>query len=85
MLGHDRHLLVSSGSDGRLAVDQRFARRRRLEAGDHPQQRRLAAPGRADDADERPLGDLEIDVGDGFEGSERLAQPPQRDGTRHGR
>ena len=38
-----------------------------LEAGDHPQQRRLAAPGRPDEHDELPVGDLEADVVDGQE------------------
>jgi hypothetical protein len=37
-----------------------------LEAGDHPQRRRLAAPGRADEDDELPVRDLEVERVDGL-------------------
>ena len=52
------------GRDGvdHLAVDGEFAAGRPLEAGDHAQQRRLAAAGRADEDDELAVGDLQIDV-----------------------
>ena len=36
-----------------------------LEPGDHPQRRRLAAAGRADEDHELAVADLEIDVVDG--------------------
>ena len=49
------------------AVDQDRPGGDVLEAGDHPQQRRLAAPGRPHEDDELPVGDLEADVVDGQE------------------
>ena len=47
----------------RLAVDRDAARGRRDEAGDEPQQRRLAAARRPDEADELVAADRERDVG----------------------
>ena len=43
-----------------------------LEAGDHPQERRLAAAGRADENDELPVLDRERDVVDGEDASGKL-------------
>ncbi len=43
-----------------LAVDEDAPRGRRVEPGDEPQQRGLAAPRRADDGDELTLGYLQV-------------------------
>ena len=55
-------LLVEPGLGGRLAVDPDVAGRRLDEVGDQPQQRRLAAPRRPDQADELAGRDGEVDV-----------------------
>ena len=47
-----------------LALELDDARRRRLEAADHPEGGRLAAAGRAEQAEELPRADLEVDVVD---------------------
>jgi hypothetical protein len=47
--------------DAALA-DADLARADLLEAGDHPQQRRLAAPRRADQHRERAVGDVDVDA-----------------------
>ena len=51
----------SSAVDDAL-VDADFPRRNRLEAGDHAQQGRLAAAGRADENDELAIGDVDGDA-----------------------
>ena len=43
-------------------ADDDVARRDRLESGDHPQQRGLAAPRRADQHRELAVGDVEVDA-----------------------
>ena len=48
-----------------LAVDADLARADRFEPGDHAQQRRLAAAGRADEHHELAVLDFEVDVLDG--------------------
>ncbi len=51
-----------------------------LEAGDHPQQRRLSAAGRPDEDEELAAADLERDVVDCDEATgEHLADPLERD------
>ena len=45
----------------------------RLEAGDHPQHRRLAAAGRSDDDDEFAVGDVQVDAVDDRARPEALA------------
>ena len=55
-----------------------------LEAGDHPQQRRLAAAGRADEDEELAVGDLERDVVDGRHRAERLAHVVELDRRHRG-
>ena len=55
-----------------VAVDQDLALVRLLEAGDHPQRRRLAAAARAEHREELALGDVEVDVVDGGEVAEAL-------------
>ena len=55
-----------------LAVDGKFAAGRLFEPGDHPQQRRLAAAGRADEDDELAVGDLQIDAVEDVDRAERL-------------
>ena len=47
-------------------VDLDRALRHRLESGDHPQRRRLAATRRADEHDELAVDDVEIEATDGF-------------------
>ena len=57
-----------------LVADRDLAGRRLLEPGDHPQGGRLAAPGRAEQGEERARGDREIEVVDRHEGAEPLGQ-----------
>ena len=70
-----------------LTVDLHVPGRDRLEAGDHPQRRRLSAAGRADEDDELARLDLEVEIGDGLravgidlrqllEGDLRHVKPP---------
>jgi len=57
-----------------------------LEARDHPQGRRLAAPARAEQREELALADLERDVVDRCDAAEFLAHAGERDRDRsHGR
>ena len=49
------------------AADIDLAGGHRLEAGDHPQQRGLAAAGRADQHAELPVADVEVDALDGVD------------------
>ena len=66
-------------------VEQDSAGTRQLEAGDHPQGRRLAGPGRPEHREELAVADLEVDSGHGLDRAEALAQPFQADrGGRHG-
>src|SRR4029079_14905758 len=51
-----------------------------LEAGDHPQRRRLAAAGRPDDREEFTGLDLQVEVADGDEVAEPLLDAGQVDG-----
>ena len=53
-----------------------------LEAGDHPQRRRLAAAGRAEQREELAAADLERHVVDGRDVVERLAHALEDDGLR---
>ena len=48
-----------------VAVDAHLARRRTLEAADDVEQRRLAAAGRAEQADELAVADVQVDVVEG--------------------
>ena len=73
--GEQRELLEHDGAvrprpGHRPATDADGARRRKLEAGGHPQARRLAASRRADDRNELAVAHLEADA---FERGERLA------------
>ena len=52
-----------------FAVDQDIAYRRRLKAGDHPQDRGFAATGRAEQRDEFSGFDLQRYIVDRFEGA----------------
>ena len=65
-----------------LAAQQDVAGGRRLHAGQHAQQRRLAAARRADDGEELAFGDVEVDAVDGGEGAESLAQRLERENGR---
>ena len=59
-----------------LAVDVDLAGAHLLEAGDHPQQRGLAAARRADEDRERAVVDREVDAVDDLERLEALADDP---------
>jgi hypothetical protein len=50
---------------GELPVEHDGARTRVLQPGDHPQNRRLAASGRAEEHHELTVADVEVDVVDG--------------------
>src|SRR5256885_13968153 len=56
------------------STDTDGAARGKIEPGDHAQRRGLAAARRSQQADELALGDLQIEIADGGEGAERLAQ-----------
>jgi hypothetical protein len=71
-----RPLVRPQGADV-LVAEQHLPRRRSLEPGDHPQRRGLAAAGRAEQGEERPRGDRQVEVVDRDEVAERLAQPAQ--------
>ena len=63
VLEHHRHVAVLRRDVvDHLAVDRDLAAGDVLEAGDHPQRRRLAAAGRADQHHELLVGDVEIDA-----------------------
>ena len=51
-----------------------------LEAGDHPQQRRLAGTRRAEHREELALGDLEVDAVDGDDVAVRLSDAREANG-----
>ncbi len=53
-----------------------------FQPGDHPEQRRLPAAGRADEDDEFAVGDLEVGAMDDLVGAEALDDISQRN-TRH--
>ena len=57
-----RRALVGREADHVLAVDQNPPRGRLLEAGDHPQGRRLAAAARAEQGEELPLADVQVEI-----------------------
>ena len=63
-----------------LPLDEYRAGGGLLEPVDAPQQRRLARPGRADDADHVTDGDLEVDAAQHVEVSKRLVQIDDPDG-----
>src|ERR1700735_5559403 len=60
-------------------VDEALAGRDRLESGDHPEQRRLSANGRAEQGGERSFVDGEAECTDGGERAVTLRPPPQFD------
>ena len=62
LLEGDAVVLVAAGAVGRLAEDLDRAAGGRVEVGDEPHQRRLAAPGRPDERDELALADRQVDV-----------------------
>ena len=59
-------------------ADEDLARGGLLEARDHPQRGRLAAPGRADEDHELPVLDAEVEVVDG----DRAVREPLRDAAK---
>ena len=80
-------MLTSRSNGGMLgdvpAVEQDPARRRQLEAGDHPQGRRLARSRRAEHREELAVADLEVDAVDRHDLAVALLD--LRDGRRQGR
>ena len=83
VLEGDAEVMGAAGDVGRFAVHQRLPRRRRVEAGEDAQDRRLAAPRRAEQRGERPGGGVERDVVEGVHGraadGERLRQAADGD------
>ncbi len=69
--GHRRH---------GLAGEQHLAAVGGLEPGEHPQERRLAAPGRAEEGGQRSVGNAQRDVVEGEEAVEALADVADVDG-----
>ena len=65
-----------------VAVEDDPAGGRLVDAGEHVEERRLAGAVRADQADDRAARDREVDVVDGDEPAELLAQPDARRGCR---
>ena len=65
-----------------VAVDQDLALVRLLEAGDHPQRRRLAAARRPEHREELALGDVEVDAPNGGEVAEALGDGAEGDAGR---
>ena len=63
-----------------VALQQDRSAGRRLEAGDHPQDGRLAASRWPEQREELALVDLQVDVVDGHHFAEALAQPDELDG-----
>ena len=61
-------------ADADLAAGDRF------EAGEHPQRRRLAAAGRADEDDELAVCDLEVDALHDLDRAVAFHEPPEADG-----
>ena len=81
-LEHEPDLLAAQLRQGVLAergdvdaVDHDRARRRRIEAGEQPEQRRLAAAGRTDDGHELPARDRRRE---GVENGQRLGAARDR-------
>ena len=83
LLESEAVLLVFTRLVGGLPIDLHGAAGGRNQPGDHPQQRRLAATGRADQGDELALRHAQIDTvecGDiAFAGGKDLADPRYRD------
>src|SRR5688572_31534570 len=61
-VGLEHHPAVRAGPLDGLTIEERPARARHLEARDDPQERRLAAARRTQDAQEIVVGDFEIDA-----------------------
>jgi len=76
------HVAVERRGGGDVAPAQADrAGRRPLEAGDHPQHRRLTRPGRAEQGDELAVGDVQVESVDRDDAArELLADSPQGDG-----
>jgi hypothetical protein len=71
--------LVGGNADRRAAVDLDLALGRLVEAGDHPEGRRLAAARRPEQGEELPGLHLEVDAVDRDEVPEPLRDAAQRD------
>ena len=68
-------ICVRRQADRPRAVEHDLARRRRVDAGQHVEERRLARAVRADQADDRAARHREVDVVEGDQAAELLAQP----------
>ncbi len=80
VLEHRVDVAVVGGDVGDvLAGEQDRPRRRLLEPGDHPQHRRLAGAGRAEQREELAGSDRQRDTVDGHDVAELLADPHQLD------
>lgn len=75
VLEHDRTIRARTGD--RVPVDLDVTARRLLEAGQHVEQRALAAPARPDEAHDLGLTHRQRDSGDGRELVEALGDPLQ--------
>ena len=71
---HAGRALVGGHIIDALAAQDDVARGRRLHAGQHADQGRLAGARRADDGEELAVGDVEIDAVDGVELAEGLGE-----------
>ena len=69
VLEGDPEVMVSPGDRRRLPMDQSSTAGRLLEIGEHPEDRRLAAPRRAEQSEERALWRGQIDVVDRGDGA----------------
>jgi hypothetical protein len=61
-------MMVAAGGGGFLAMDVRLTGRRLLQVGEDAQDRRLAAAGRPQQRDERPLRGVQVDAVQGRDG-----------------
>ena len=69
--------------DDRLAVEEHLAVRRRVETGQHVEERGLARAVRTDQGDDRTLGDLEVDIADCGETTELNGDATSVEQRRH--
>ena len=72
-LEHHRDVAVLGLESGHVAIaDQDATRRRLFQAGKDPKRRRLPAARGAEEGQERAVGDVQVEVGDGIHPTERL-------------
>ena len=78
-LGNEPDLLPRTSDVRTSAVDRDRSGRRRSEAGDHPQQGRLATPARADQGHDLSWRDRQVDRRQGLEFAESFRDPVHGD------